>query len=598
MSGGEGDRSTPGPIPPRWLLCPRKSQNLIGGKFLVFKTPLSSRFDDQVPPEHRFSPEMLFASMKSYKVKIGLWVDLTNTKRFYDSSLVEKEGARYVKLKCRGHGECPNQEQVNLFTDICEKFIRKSPLEIVGVHCTHGFNRSGFMIASYFINKHDWGVDFALSEFAKARPPGIYKGDYLRVMYERSGDNPNEAPPAPPLPDWCNEYDDSTGDDGDSSRGGGGGGSGGGGRKRERQKKDPTFMEGIKGVTPITENPKLRALQKQIQQMCHWKGNGFPGCQPVSMDQKNLSLLGEKPYRVSWKADGTRYMMLIAGRREVYFADRDHCIFQAPEVEFRQKHDLMVHLSDTLVDGEMVIDTDPQTGMKYPRYLIYDAIRIQGRDIMQDTFHLRYERIMTDIIRPRKAAIEQGLLNKQKEPFGVRRKDFWEGNIHWTYKLLSPAFQSKLSHEPDGLIFQPELDPYQTGRCDHVLKWKPASHNSVDFKLKIVKKGGEGLLTETVGELWVGGLDQPLAMMKATKALREYNNRIIECKFDKGQWVFMRERTDKSFPNSYTTAVAVCNSIKHPVTKDILLKFLDTEGYKKKDEDLMPPPAPKKQKAC
>lgn len=42
----------------------------------------------------------------------------------------------------------------------------------------------------------------------------------------------------------------------------------------------------------------------------------------------------------------------------------------------------------------MVIDTDPKTGTKYPRYLIYDAVRIQGRDIMQDTFHMRYERIM------------------------------------------------------------------------------------------------------------------------------------------------------------------------------------------------------------
>lgn len=59
-------------------------------------------------------------------------MDLTNTKRFYDSSDIEKEGARYVKLKCRGHGECPNQEQVTLFTDICEKFIRKTPLEIIG----------------------------------------------------------------------------------------------------------------------------------------------------------------------------------------------------------------------------------------------------------------------------------------------------------------------------------------------------------------------------------------------------------------------------------------------------------------------------------
>lgn len=34
--------------------------------------------------------------------------------------------------------------------------------------------------------------------------------------------------------------------------------------------------------------------------------SGFPGCQPVSMDTNNIRLLHEKPYRVSWKADGTR----------------------------------------------------------------------------------------------------------------------------------------------------------------------------------------------------------------------------------------------------------------------------------------------------
>ena len=33
---------------------------------------------------------------------------------------------------------------------------------------------------------------------------------------------------------------------------------------------------------------------------------GFPGSQPVSMDVQNIRLLHEKPYRVSWKADGTR----------------------------------------------------------------------------------------------------------------------------------------------------------------------------------------------------------------------------------------------------------------------------------------------------
>lgn len=52
----------------------------------------------------------------------------------------------------------------------------------------------------------------------------------------------------------------------------------------------------------------------------------------------------------------------------------------------------------------MVIDTNPKTGEKTPRYLIYDAVQIQGRDIINDTFQMRYERLMvsnfdTDICR-------------------------------------------------------------------------------------------------------------------------------------------------------------------------------------------------------
>jgi mRNA-capping enzyme len=42
--------------------------------------------------------------------------------------------------------------------------------------------------------------------------------------------------------------------------------------------------------------------------------------------------------------------------------------------------------------------------------------------------------------------------------------------------------------------------------------------------------------------------------MKYTKALKELDNKVIECKFEDSQWKFMRERTDKSFPNSFNTA--------------------------------------------
>lgn len=62
----------PGPIPNRWLKCPRKATKLIGDVFLAFKTPLSDKFNDQVPEECRFPPKMVFSSMKSYKVSTKL----------------------------------------------------------------------------------------------------------------------------------------------------------------------------------------------------------------------------------------------------------------------------------------------------------------------------------------------------------------------------------------------------------------------------------------------------------------------------------------------------------------------------------------------
>ena len=44
------------------------------------------------------------------QVKIGLWIDLTKTGRFYRQKLVEEQGCKYVKLPCKGHGESPDAE--------------------------------------------------------------------------------------------------------------------------------------------------------------------------------------------------------------------------------------------------------------------------------------------------------------------------------------------------------------------------------------------------------------------------------------------------------------------------------------------------------
>lgn len=73
----DGNRSNynerdPGPVPDRWLLCPRMSESFILDRFLAFKTPLNFRFASKLAKEHQFQPEMVFSWMKIYKVSLQM----------------------------------------------------------------------------------------------------------------------------------------------------------------------------------------------------------------------------------------------------------------------------------------------------------------------------------------------------------------------------------------------------------------------------------------------------------------------------------------------------------------------------------------------
>jgi mRNA-capping enzyme len=110
-------------------------------------------------------------------------------------------------------------------------------------------------------------------------------------------------------------------------------------------------MEGVSGIDAVKDATKIHELQTMCRKMCSWTRHGFPGCQPVSMDTKNIGLLFGMPYKVSWKADGTRYMMLIVRKGEVYLFDRDNTVFAASQFTFLRRKQPNEHIQNTLVDG-------------------------------------------------------------------------------------------------------------------------------------------------------------------------------------------------------------------------------------------------------
>ncbi|KAJ6222243.1 hypothetical protein RDWZM_000788 [Blomia tropicalis] len=522
----------------------------------------------------------------SCALQIGLWIDLTNTHRYYNRRVVSSNGIEYMKINLRGHNSCPSDDQITQFIDICQEFLHQNPNIKIAVHCTHGFNRTGFLICTYLVLIHKWNIEDALNEFARARPPGIYKQDYIDELIRRFGSKHCDRRfLAPELPDWCNEDGLNQSDEDERSNSNGRHSYHSHSQPRQsnnrpstsssylNSERDSSINNPFDGVNLVRDEYKIKQIQRLCTKMCNFDRNGFPGSHPISLTRDNIHLIREYDYMVSWKADGTRYMLMIIGENEMYFIDRNFRVYQLVHVKFLKKN-TNESLNNTLLDGEMVIDT--VNGKKYSRYLIYDIIYIDNQNVSGYNFRERLDFIYKQVFMPRENAKRTGLIDRSKEPIGIRMKDFCE--IKDTYKYFTSKFIKVLSHEIDGLIFQPVRCPYTSGRCDAILKWKPPSHNSIDFRLKICDRNDDDHRGRggQIGLLFVGQQSHPFAEIEVTKALRNYHNKIVECRYNTEiqGWEFMRERTDKSYPNALETAKAVWRSMVEPVTQQFLLDYI------------------------
>ncbi|XP_078355265.1 mRNA-capping enzyme-like, partial [Oculina patagonica] len=154
---------------------------------------------------------------------------------------------------------------------------------------------------------------------------------------------------------------------------------------------------------------------------------------------------------------------------------------------------------------------DKENDKVHPRYLAYDIIRFQGQEVGKKSHDIRMLCIEKEIEFARSQAAQQGLFDKSREPFSIRAKKFFPvEKAEWILESWSP----KLSHENDGLIFNPAEEPYAPGQSPEVLKWKPHTLNSVDFVLNIRTVAQEGCIPQSIGALMVGGYDKPFAAIK------------------------------------------------------------------------------------
>lgn len=323
-------------------------------------------------------------------------------------------------------------------------------------------------------------------------------------------------------------------------------------------------------------------------------------------------------YYVCEKSDGIRYLLYLTAEpigpdgelvESPFLIDRKNNFWyiDTKELHFplRDRPVNEYHI-ETLIDAELVMEEFPEG--KEPRLLVFDCLVLDGQSLMQRTLDKRLAYFKERVLQPQRELLDKYPDEKRFQPFTVHMKSMqFAYGIEMMFSQVLPS----LHHGNDGLIFTCTGSPYQFGTDQHILKWKPADENTLDFRWQMEYKkyypnGDEGSGDwyydydgKPVAKLYVlggsghGGVN-PFThratrgkwyqyfdnmyledeLWEQLKALGDpLDDRIIEgYRDEEGRWRFTRFRDDKNEANHISTVENVLASIKDAVSKQELLE--------------------------
>jgi pimeloyl-ACP methyl ester carboxylesterase/protein-tyrosine phosphatase len=124
---------------------------------------------------------------------VAMVLDISHESPVYDKTGLERAGVEYHKFPTVSKLP-PTTAEVEQFLSLVDG-LRRAPCmqpsedgsrrPTIGVHCHYGFNRTGFFIVSYLVERLGYKLDDAVAEFAQKKAPGIKHEYFVNELYVR-----------------------------------------------------------------------------------------------------------------------------------------------------------------------------------------------------------------------------------------------------------------------------------------------------------------------------------------------------------------------------------------------------------------------------
>jgi pimeloyl-ACP methyl ester carboxylesterase/protein-tyrosine phosphatase len=144
--------------------------------------------------DERHAPKIV---AQEWKGKICAVVDISHDNPVYDPKGLEEGGIEYYKFPTVSK-QPPMKDEVKAFMELVDRIKlhceEQGKEGLVGVHCHYGFNRTGFFLVCYMVERLGWKLEDAIQEFGEKRPPGIRHSHFIDELHVRYCSGLRRAP--------------------------------------------------------------------------------------------------------------------------------------------------------------------------------------------------------------------------------------------------------------------------------------------------------------------------------------------------------------------------------------------------------------------
>ena len=266
------------------------------------------------------------------------------------------------------------------------------------------------------------------------------------------------------------------------------------------------MLQGLQRSYVLVSNPASRYVTETLGQIFKTRGFRYPGPQPATLERRNMEPLGEPGisnllktgYNVTDKADGLRCLLFVAENGRIFLVDGGGRVYATGKETTRETAGLVL-------DGEWI--RKDRKGATVSHFYAFDILALKGDTKVTslpflvpgnpkaETRHAAMSAAVSAL-----ATARQVIKVPVSQEIQIGIKSFRTAdNIFRDAAAIVLDDAVTAPYVTDGLIFTPNADPLPLGRGTWAaqLKWKPASHNTIDFLVVIDKeRGSDGAPTE------------------------------------------------------------------------------------------------------